>query len=379
MQCMDVAYSELLEILYAAPLEDSQWERFLDRLCKVTGSLVALFVRNDSAQGIRRLSAGGMGPTDGRTYDTYQSSYRYTDPIRQAFLRHPRIGFIEGEELITHEELTKTPAFQAVAVPNGLVHVSLIALSITPRYQEIISMWRGPGRLYLEPEHRQLIDKLLPHIQNVLNIRRALGMLEERALNAEAMLDASTTASILLDGEGCLIHMNDAAQLLALASDGITVREDRLVPTDASKRFEFAELVAACANADSHSPGGALTLARGQRRRPLQVFVTPLRLSDPNRSGVRALVMATDPDKTVVFPDTILRQLYGLTPAETEVANGLLTGFSVEEIARVRRVSISTVRSQLSSLLSKTGVKGQNELMRLLATLPQNVPEVMGE
>jgi DNA-binding NarL/FixJ family response regulator len=77
----------------------------------------------------------------------------------------------------------------------------------------------------------------------------------------------------------------------------------------------------------------------------LQVFVTPLRLSDPNRSGVRALVMATDPDKTVVFPDTILRQLYGLTPAETEVANGLLTGFSVEEIARVRRVSISTVRS----------------------------------
>jgi DNA-binding CsgD family transcriptional regulator len=137
--------------------------------------------------------------------------------------------------------------------------------------------------------------------------------------------------------------------------------------------------VAACANADSHSPGGALTLARGQRRRPLQVFVTPLRLSDPNRSGVRALVMATDPDKTVVFPDTILRQLYGLTPAETEVANGLLTGFSVEEIARVRRVSISTVRSQLSSLLSKTGVKGQNDLMRLLATLPQNAPEVMGE
>jgi DNA-binding CsgD family transcriptional regulator len=56
-----------------------------------------------------------------------------------------------------------------------------------------------------------------------------------------------------------------------------------------------------------------------------------------------------------------------------------LTGFSVEEIARVRRVSISTVRSQLSSLLSKTGVKGQNDLMRLLATLPQNAPEVMGE
>jgi hypothetical protein len=53
-------YSELLEILYAAPLEDSQWERFLDRLCKVTGSIVALFVRNDSAQGIRRLALGAV-------------------------------------------------------------------------------------------------------------------------------------------------------------------------------------------------------------------------------------------------------------------------------------------------------------------------------
>jgi DNA-binding CsgD family transcriptional regulator/PAS domain-containing protein len=373
-------YSELLEILYAAPLEDSQWERFLDRLCKVTGSIVALFVRNDSAQGIRRLALGAVnGPKDDRTYEIYQKSYRYTDPVRQAFLRQPRVGFIEGEDIIAHEDLVKTETFQNVALPNGLIHVSLISLTVTPGYQEIISLWRGAGRLYLEPGHRQLIEKLLPHIQNVVNIRRALGLLEERALNAEAMLDATKTAAILLDESGHLIHMNDAAQLLALACDGFSVRDDCVVPTDPAKRFAFAELVAACASGDAHSAGGALTLARGQRRRPLQVFVTPLRLSDPNRSGVRALVMATDPDKTVVFPDTILRQLYGLTPAETEVANGLLTGFSVEEIARVRRVSISTVRSQLSSLLSKTGVKGQNELMRLLATLPQNVPEVMGE
>jgi DNA-binding CsgD family transcriptional regulator/PAS domain-containing protein len=365
--------SELLEILYAAPLDAAKWQEFLDRLCAVTGSITALYINNNSEQGVRRLAAGGLQATE-EIDQTYEASYRYTDPIRLAFLRNPRVGYIEGEDLITHEDLVKTDLYQTVAAPHGLAHFSLIVTSISPRRSEVISVWRAAGRRILEPQHRQLMEALLPHMQNVLNIRRALGLLEDRVRTAEAMLDANANATILLNDAGCLVYMNQAAQQLALDSDGFSIRDNRPVPTNPSRRAEFAALVAACTNQDSPSSGGALTLERRPNKRPLQLVITPLRLADPHRRGVRALIMATDPDKTVIFPDDILRQLYGLTPAETEVANGLLTGFSVEEIAQIRKVSITTLRSQMSSLLSKTGAKRQSDLIRLLAMLPQSTP-----
>ncbi len=71
------------------------------------------------------------------------------------------------------------------------------------------------------------------------------------------------------------------------------------------------------------------------------------------RASVRVLILATDPDRTVHFPDAILRHTYGLTPAETEIANALLTGFSLEEIAQLRKVSIAKVKTRIGQEVCK--------------------------
>jgi DNA-binding CsgD family transcriptional regulator/PAS domain-containing protein len=360
-------FSGLLESLYAATLDEAQWQIFLQRLCTLTGSVVALVVDNNSTRGIQVLAANAKVPED---IDAgYQASYRYTDPIRQAYLRKPRLGVIEGEELIAHEELVETEVFKTLAAPRGLIHVTLLAISLSTRSQELISLWRGPGSRWLTPEHKELLEMLIPHLQTVFRIRRTLGMAEERADNAEAMLDASPAASILLDGAGRLVYMNQAAERLAMASDGFTIVHHRVTPSDPSQRSRFAALVAAC-NADANAAGGALALSRGPHRRPLQVFVAPLRVAGSEQTAVRALMLATDPDQGAVFPDSVLRQLYGLTPAETEVVNGILTGFSLEEIAQIRRVSIATVRTQMRNILAKTNTHRQSELVRLIASLP---------
>lgn len=60
--------------------------------------------------------------------------------------------------------------------------------------------------------------------------------------------------------------------------------------------------------------------------------------------------------------------IHGLTPAETEVVRGLLRGCSLAEIAKERHVRISTIRSQLSSVLAKTNCRRQSDLLlRLIA------------
>jgi len=62
----------------------------------------------------------------------------------------------------------------------------------------------------------------------------------------------------------------------------------------------------------------------------------------------------------------LLTGLFDLTGAEVHVASGIATGGSVEEIAAARAVSRETVRTQLKSILAKTGTSRQVELALLL-------------
>jgi len=367
------AYSELLATLYAAPLDEPQWQIFLTQLCEITGSRIGFFLRNDSTLGNRTLASGGM-PVPARVEQSFKAAHQYSDPFRQALLRNPRIGVVEGEEIVPHDEFVETEIYRDLAASGGMEYTTCLVLSVSARTLEIISLWRGPERAVLEDEHKELLTLLMPHLKNALRIRHALGLAENRARSAEAMLDASATASILLDGAGRILHMNEAAQLIAIASDGFCVRVDRIVPTDPSRRSEFAALVAACTASELGHAGGALALGRSHEKRPLQVLITPVRLIDKYRASVRVLILATDPDRAVHFPDAILRHTYGLTPAETEIANALLTGFSLEEIAQLRKVSIATVRSQMKGLMGKTDTQRQGDLIRLLSTLPRTAP-----
>ena len=52
-------FSELLQILYSAPLQGEQWQRFLTRVCEYTGSSLGVFIAADTGSGLAVLAAGG--------------------------------------------------------------------------------------------------------------------------------------------------------------------------------------------------------------------------------------------------------------------------------------------------------------------------------
>jgi DNA-binding CsgD family transcriptional regulator len=64
-------------------------------------------------------------------------------------------------------------------------------------------------------------------------------------------------------------------------------------------------------------------------------------------------------------PD-LLKQMYGLTLAESRVAQALLQHGSPAEIAHVLSVGESTIRSQLKAIFEKTNTHRQADLVKLL-------------
>jgi DNA-binding CsgD family transcriptional regulator len=83
-----------------------------------------------------------------------------------------------------------------------------------------------------------------------------------------------------------------------------------------------------------------------------------------------AMLVMSEIRRGHAVPSRVLHQLFSLTPAESGLANWLLTGRSINEYADERSVSIETARTQLKAILSKTGMRRQAELVAYMARLP---------
>lgn len=82
--------------------------------------------------------------------------------------------------------------------------------------------------------------------------------------------------------------------------------------------------------------------------------------------GAVAIVFIRDPETYVLLDRNLLIDSYGLTTAEADLATMLDSGATPADIAERRGVSITTVRTQLYTLMAKLGVNRQPELARLL-------------
>jgi DNA-binding CsgD family transcriptional regulator len=66
-------------------------------------------------------------------------------------------------------------------------------------------------------------------------------------------------------------------------------------------------------------------------------------------------------------PVELVQSLFDLTPTEARVARNLASGKTTEDIASDSGVAVSTVRTQVRSVLEKTGCSRQVEVISLLS------------
>lgn len=374
-------FSDLLQVLYSAPLQQEHWQRFLNRVCELTRSSLGVFISADTRSGLAILAAGG-GQRHLPVISEYNGQFARHDPFRPAVVRrcrsHDPVGVYSEEELIPREEFLRTEIYRGLLGPANLRHAAITILACSVRQLDAISLWRTPEEGPADPDSRHLIELLIPHVQIALRVRRALGVAEERLAGAESMANASPTAAFVLTREGRIRHCNTAAESLLRAADGLAAAEDVLVARDPGTRAGLAKLFQDAARSPISIEQGQAShffpVPRPRGQRALQLIATPLPIAHRQRSGGDLLLLVTDPEKPADFPDEALHALYGLTPAETEVANGLLMGYSASEIASLRRVSPATIRQQIKAMLAKTGASRQAEMVRLFMTLPQPPP-----
>ncbi|WP_247883874.1 helix-turn-helix transcriptional regulator [Azospirillum sp. B21] len=224
---------------------------------------------------------------------------------------------------------------------------------------------------------RDVTDSFLDHVRNGLDAMLPFGLADTVAPPLQStfvvrLLDALPYPAALLTPRCQVIDGNQSFVSIVSRGDGIAVVGGRLcVPSTPEEQDVLSKRAAGFFRRRSRTP---VTLRVSRLDQPAPYFAT---LSEPPAqrigwdSPTTGLLLLTivDPDALPAVSPRTVSDLLQITGSEAEVALALCTGRSVEEIAEERGVERRTVYNQVSSILSKTGLRNQAAIVRQVTTL----------
>lgn len=209
-------------------------------------------------------------------------------------------------------------------------------------------------------------------------LRQALGGLHTASANkggAWQALDYVALGMVLLDGAGQVLFANRSAREHAAGLDGFALRGRFTASTPANARA-LHEAVAAAIRAGlaGKEHVSCAALPRASEERDMLVVACALDATNlQSPPAPAAVAFISDPQRRRHVPDDILASLFGLTPAECQVAVRLAQGRRLEEIAAQLDVSQTTIAYHMRNLYQKTGTNRQADLIALVLTGPMAV------
>lgn len=370
MKASEAVAFDLVERIYAAGEEPGLWTVFLERLAQAVHGTASAMV-SDEIHAAQPKEAGEQ---------------RFNGVLARAYEEHwasrngrTAAGATEREtgEVVTSETMaTSRDSGQRRLYDNLLrkLHVRhLLGATILGEDHRIswVSVLRPCRDGAFGDEETTLLQMLLPHLQRVLGLRARLARQGCRCAAMEEALDGIPAGILLLDRFGKPLFVNRVARRILDSKDGLGLGSDGLAATTGATNRELGRLIAQAAGTDTR-PGlrcnGAIAVSRPSGRRAFSVLVKPINAADSSSGPTppAVVIFLIDPDRRAKADGSVLRTLYGFTPAESRVAAELMQGESVEETARDLDVSLNTARTHMKHLFEKTDTHRHRELVRLL-------------
>ncbi|MDD5460536.1 MAG: hypothetical protein PHG00_02710 [Methylococcales bacterium] len=179
----------------------------------------------------------------------------------------------------------------------------------------------------------------------------------------------------------CLERMADAVLLLDKERRGIyaTPQIEQIMSSRLSMPFALtpkftlhdpanASRFTAFVNG-KNTEAGPLSLLLGDEKDHDLLLLTCYHLPTPptpESHVARYMVTLRDPNRYPVRQWHFFTEQFTLTPAEARLCRALADGLTLSDYCNKWRITISTARSQLSSIFAKTSTKRQTDLLRLI-------------
>jgi len=375
----------LTEQIYDAATGATPWSAVGRGLMGLVGAQSASIMTGDLAAGQAEILYHADIPLD--AVIAYRNHYRkvdlWTNRAAEAVLKNgtgacPKVW--TSGHMVPDREFLRSEFYADFGRPLGLRYVVGTVVPLGAAGMMPIGLHRPEGAAPFTPMDARLLECLLPHLRRALQLRHQLKPAAAAVPPGLAALDALAAGILVVDAQMHVQVANAAAEIMMAGGLAIrSVRNGARQAMAAALHHEDNNALRALVRATAlgGSAGGAVRLRDPEGGAALAALVSPLprRLLDrPAELGGRvagqALILLRDlTARQEPLRARLLQDLFGLTRAEAEVACALAGGAPKSAVAAKRGSQVSTVRTQVRSVLEKTGAANLRDLERLLSRL----------
>jgi DNA-binding CsgD family transcriptional regulator len=361
---------EVIELLYSAAAAPEEWAEALDRTYALFDSMAAhFFLWNNQLDRAEESLAS-------RTYLGQQEALDYylrIDPRRAVLARQP-IGYT----LLCHDHIDeafvrRSEFFQDYSLRLGRRYVMTTNLAQIGPSTSVIALLRSPGQNPFGSTEKALLEQLRPHLVRIARMQRRFAQLRGDVALGHDLLNAVQGCFVAADAKARVVRMNQAAEALLRHGDSMQLALGRLVATVHAQTTVLHRLIRQATGVDGVVSSGSMIMDGRQGARHA-IAVMPLsRHSTLLEKPAMPLALVTiNSLEQHAKPNRQLSEMFGLTPAEAELAAAVGAGKRLNDVAAERRVRMTTLRTQMRAVYSKTGTNRQAELAQIIGCLPMS-------
>jgi DNA-binding CsgD family transcriptional regulator len=349
---------ELIDLIYAALLGEAPWQRFLDRLADSAPSGKTVLVMHDNGKSDGYIPLASGIPND--VLRNYNGYFATVNPfMRPASIKPVGIGLID-EELVPNEELVRSEFFNDLLKPHEMPARVALTINRERGYQFVLASLGDAFDYECKQNVAGQLTRLFPHLRRASEYYRKGPASRAATELGCSLFDAIDIGVIVVGDGGRMKTLSATGELMLNKSSAVRVSPLGAVslrdPKAQSALMEMTTRLYAGPKVVSVAAKGAnLTLIRVQRDEVSLFF-----------DGPTVVILMNLPANEQNFASQAFANTYGLSKAEMRVVLGLISGKSVTQIAEDANISQGTIRQQLKSVYSKTGVHKQVELARLV-------------
>lgn len=347
-----------------AAMDGSQWQGLLEEIAVATNALGA----NVLPLSERTSSAAMFTPSlDGAFEDYFKDGWNRNDWHMNSLPVLMRHG-VARDLQYTPREVFERHGFYRFLRKHNIGHAVMIEWHLSTEDRLILAIHRRQGEAAFTEQEAHVLQAVRQKLQDAGRVMYQLS--RNKLMGIAEGFEMAGVAVVFFDRFCKITHVNQGAARILGGDLQITQGELRgLRSDDTSKIRDRMRAVLTAKWLMPTETSGPIVIER-EGNKPILLRIQRLGGNFPDFfSGAVGVCIIDVSDKKPPAYTQALRDLFGLTAQEAAIALQLNSGMSPREIAEASSRSYETVRTQVKSILQKTGTRRQAELIALIGKL----------